>query len=138
MSDSFYEYLKIRINESGDEVDKCVTYLPDIFKTLSGLLDHETLLQEDRLRINAALAYIVVPNDVIPEEVYGTWGYFDDLFVGARVLKEMHQKYPDAVLKRWEVGEDFVQTLDFCLLQATHFLEEKDMTDKVLDFAGLR
>ena len=45
-------------------------YIPDFFKLLCNLLD-ENLKPEDRRKINSALAYFVILNDAMSEEIYG-------------------------------------------------------------------
>ena len=137
MINGYYNYLKTRIAEE-PEAFKCITYLPEIFKTLAAILESETIVQEDRVRINAAVAYIVVPTDVIPEEVYGSWGYFDDLFIGSLILSEMHEKYPQEVKNAWAINEDLNEIMNYCVSQSKKFLEEKNLTNKVLEYAGLR
>ncbi len=137
MIDGYYGYLKSRI-EAEPEAFKCITYLPEIFRALAAILESENIPQEDRLRINAALAYIVVPTDVIPEEVYGSWGYFDDLYIGALIFQEMHKKYPEEAKKAWPINDDVHETITFCIAQSKQFLEEKNLIDKVLEYAGLK
>ena len=39
-----------------------------------------------RLEISAAIAYYVAPDDIIPEEIYGPYGYIDDIFISVYVL----------------------------------------------------
>lgn len=136
MNDPYYEYLKKVIQES-DESNSCIKYLPDIFKTLSAVLDMDILLPEERSKVNAALAYIVVQNDVIPEEIYGTWGYIDDLFLGSMVLIELHSNHPE-ISKFWEKPEEFINTIKYCNSQSRKALEEKNMVDKVLEYSGLK
>ena len=58
---------------------------PNLFKLLCDLLD-EDIDRESRLEINAAISYYVVPMDVIPEQIYGPYGYIDDIFISVYVL----------------------------------------------------
>jgi uncharacterized membrane protein YkvA (DUF1232 family) len=140
MNESYYDYLKDKIkNSSGDfsEFERCVSFLPDIFKLLSNFLEDDTIDHDDRVKINAALAYIVVPNDIIPEDVYGLWALIDDVYVGAYVLSLLKQNYHDTLVKLWNNDEDFDKAVDICMLESKKFLEEKNLIEKILEYAGL-
>ncbi len=53
----------------------------NLFSLLCNILDDKLINTQLRLEISAAIAYYVIPNDVIPEEIYGPYGYIDDIFI---------------------------------------------------------
>lgn len=125
--------------ESSD-FQRNILYLPDIFNMLADLLDEELVLQEDRMLINCAISYLVVPSDVLPEEVYGAKGYMDDLFVCCVVIKELLKRYPDLMRKHWNNtvdNEEFDKVYDACYEEADQVCEQENIRDKILKYAGL-
>jgi uncharacterized membrane protein YkvA (DUF1232 family) len=89
---NYYDFLKYELDNFQGDFDSFILYIPDFFKLLCNLLD-EDFDKQDRRIINSALAYFVVPNDVILEEIYGPMGYVDDVFVCVKVLKKLQEKY---------------------------------------------
>ena len=75
---------------------------PNLFKLLCDVLD-EDIDKESRLQVNAAISYYVVPMDVIPEQIYGPYGYIDDIFISVYVLKKLAEKYSfDLLQEVWD------------------------------------
>jgi uncharacterized membrane protein YkvA (DUF1232 family) len=137
---SYYDYLKESIQElqdKGEDVDKAVLYLPDFFGLLCALLDKDEVDKNSRMLINSALAYFVSPSDVVPEEVYGAYGYLDDLYLTCVVLKNLDSKYKDLIRKSWEGSAPYDEAIDYAIFKAEKFLDEKNLKDKVLSYAGL-
>jgi uncharacterized membrane protein YkvA (DUF1232 family) len=140
MKTSYYDWLKKEVDDArfeSEDLDKTVLYLPELFKTLCELLDENIVYEVNHRLINKALAYFVIPNDVIPEDVYGIAGYMDDLFVAATVLKRIYDAFPDQVNKHWYLEEDADKILGLCLFKSGMVLEENNLKDETLEFAGL-
>lgn len=98
-------------------------------------------MQQQRVLINCAISYLVVPNDVMPEEVYGVKGYMDDLFVVALVIKQMYKEMPDLVKKHWDNSvdsDDFEALLESSFNEGMRICEGENMKDEVLRFSGLQ
>jgi uncharacterized membrane protein YkvA (DUF1232 family) len=135
----YYDLLKKSVEDvrfDSEDFEKNVLYLPDIFNLLANLLDEEIIIQEDRMLLNCALAYVVVPSDVIPEEVYGAKGFMDDLYVCCVVIKELYKKYPELMRKHWNNTvdeEEFDKVWDKCYDDSEQACDK----DKILKYAGL-
>ena len=73
----FYDTLVENLETYSGEYESFIDYGPSLFKLLCDLLnsgvDHSL-----KLPICGAIAYYVTPDDVIPENVYGPYGYIDD------------------------------------------------------------
>jgi len=67
--------------------------VPAFYRMLTRLLDDPRLPKKLRLLVLAAVAYFILPVDIIPEELEGPYGYMDDIwlcaFVANRVQKEI-------------------------------------------------
>ena len=121
------------------DFDKFILYIPEFFKLLCQLLEEESIDIEDRRKINSALAYFVVPNDVIPENIYGPMGYVDDIFACCVVLNQLKKKYGLSLLKKfWDNDEDFETVLKTCYDQSMKLLEEQGLVDRVLKSSSLK
>lgn len=133
---TYYDFLKHEISNFEGEFDSFILYIPEFFKLLCDLLE-ENIEKEDKRKINTALAYFVVPNDVIPEDIFGPLGYVDDIFVCSVILKELSNKYNDLILSHWQYDEDFNSVLDICYNKSISILKEKNLIDEIFTYIGL-
>lgn len=62
--------------------------VPDIFILLLRLALDRRVPKPERALIASALAYFVLPFDLLPEAVIGGMGYMDDLFLAVAVLSQ--------------------------------------------------
>ena len=109
---------------------------PNLFKLLCDLLD-EDIDKEDRIKINAAISYYVVPMDVIPEEIYGAYGYIDDIFISAYVLKFLAEKYSfDFLQEVWDFGNDVEEVIEDCYEKSLESLTDEQI-EAILFYVGL-
>lgn len=137
MMKSYYDFLKYELDNFQGDFDGFILYTPDFFKLLCDLLDDD-IDKQDRRIINSALAYFVVPNDVIPEEIYGPMGYVDDVFVCAAVLKKLQKKYgPEKLAKLWDCDEELDAVIDYSYQKSLEILEKQNLAKQVLEYSGL-
>jgi len=88
---------------------------PHLFDMLSRLLDDGRVPKEARQKICQAIAYFITPFDVLPEEIYGVEGYFDQCYLALYVLKQLQTLVPDFILaEAWE-GEGAFSEIIFLL-----------------------
>ena len=133
----FEAFLREELNNYEGDFDKFILYAPDFFKLLCELLD-EDLDNEDKRKINSALAYFVLPNDILPEETSGPLGYVDDIYVCCVVLKNLSTKYGIARIgKLWNQDEDFEVVLNKCFKGSENILKEKNLINIVLNKSAL-
>jgi uncharacterized membrane protein YkvA (DUF1232 family) len=125
------------LKDSGKDFDRELLYFPDMVKLLCDMLENDIVDKESRLLINVALGYLLVPNDVVPEEIYGAYGYMDDMYISCVVLTNLKQRYTDLILRMWNGEEPFEKVLDLCTFKSEKFLEEKGLKEKLLRFSGL-
>ncbi len=83
------------------------------------------------------LAYYVAPFDIIPEQIYGPYGYIDDIYVCAYVIKDIAQELGyDYLENLWEGDEDLEIVVNECYDKSEEILEDK--VDDVLGYVGLK
>ena len=72
--------------------DDLIYQAPAFYRLLVSLLDDPALPARLRPLVLAAVAYFILPSDVVPEGIHGPYGYVDDIYlcawVSRRVLDE--------------------------------------------------
>ena len=110
----FYDTLIENLETYSGEYESFIDYGPSLFKTLCDLLNCE-IDYSLKLPICGAIAYYVAPDDIISEQLYGPYGYIDDIYLSSYVLKMVADKH----------GYDFI-TLGFI---CNRFVKEKTNTE---------
>jgi len=109
---------------------------PNLFTLLCDVLNNKKLSKESRLEINAAIAYYVIPNDVVPEDIYGPYGYIDDIFVSVFVLRKIADIHGYEFLQEiWRYDNDLKEVMDDCYSRSLELLEDK--VYPILSYCGL-
>jgi uncharacterized membrane protein YkvA (DUF1232 family) len=82
-----------------------VRWAPIFAATLMTLAQDPRLQHRHRNWVNAALAYFVTPDDAVSEEKNGPYGYLDDNFVSAYVLKQIARDVGWTLIEEAWIGE---------------------------------
>jgi uncharacterized membrane protein YkvA (DUF1232 family) len=91
---SFYDRLRRRILDTverkggklGAGTVKGLLLVPDVFMLLARLALDKDVPASTRALVGGALAYFILPLDLMPEALVGVGGYVDDLALAAAVL----------------------------------------------------
>jgi uncharacterized membrane protein YkvA (DUF1232 family) len=109
---SFDKLLEENIAGYEGRHDDLIYQAPAFYRLLTHLLDDPRLPRELRPLVLAAIAYFILPVDVIPEELEGPYGYVDDIwlcaFVAERVRREVGSD--EILVTHWD-GEGAVVPL---------------------------
>lgn len=133
----FYDTLIENLDNFDDDYASFIDSGPNLYKLLTDVLHQEILSLELRLRVSGAIAYYVVPNDVIPEDEYGPYGYIDDIFISVYVLREVADEFGYQILQDlWELDTDVKDVMDNCYTKSVEILE--DQVDLILAYVGLK
>jgi uncharacterized membrane protein YkvA (DUF1232 family) len=130
---SFYDRLRERIvrgvasrgGKLGETTVQAVLLVPDVFVLmLRLLLDRETP-GETRSLIGGALAYFVLPIDLLPEAFVGVGGFVDDLVLAAIVLSAvLSPELEDRARRYWSGSDELRSTLGDVVRTADSLLGE--------------
>jgi uncharacterized membrane protein YkvA (DUF1232 family) len=97
--ESFNQLLQEDIADYEGRHDELIYQAPAFYRLLTHLLDDARLPKKLRPLVLAAIAYFILPVDIIPEELEGPYGYVDDIWLCAFVTGRV----------RWEVdGEEIL------------------------------
>ena len=132
----FYDTLIENLEGYEGEYAYFINCGPNLFNLLCDLLSQKEISREMRLEISAAIAYYVAPDDIIPEEIYGPYGYIDDIFVSVYVLRKVAKEFGyDFLQNLWKHETDIKEVMDDCYDNSLELLEDK--VHAVLSYVGL-
>lgn len=139
-------------SELGKE-QKFISEIPDCLDLLTNLLETYTsegakkVGSRDRLKINAALGYLLAPRDMKPEEeaAYSNkWKYYsDDAFLILHVVNELIDSLGEETIKNsWpneEEKQKIIRKLEelYKISKESVETEVEGLTGEILRYAGL-
>lgn len=71
------------------EFSRLIGEAPALYRMMTRLLDDRALPRSMSPLVIAAIAYFILPEDIIPEEKFGPAGYVDDIYLCAFVASEV-------------------------------------------------
>lgn len=132
----FYDTLIENLDSFNGEYASFIDCGPNLYKLLCTILDSNEVTQDLRLTISAAIAYYVIPMDVIPESEYGPYGYIDDIFISVYVLRKVADELGYELLQHyWEFDTDIKEVMDDCYEKSVELLGDK--VYPILSYVGL-
>ncbi len=133
----FYEDLVREFKGYNGHYKEILKYCPDFFMLLCEILKDKNADWHTRLLVNSALAYFVVPEDIISEKELGPIGYIDDVFICAYVLKEIKDKEDSTLLeKNWHRKTNILELVDEVYTKTKKII--KDDYNDILIYSGLK
>ncbi|MCY3698825.1 MAG: DUF1232 domain-containing protein [Gemmatimonadetes bacterium] len=100
------------------------------------LMKDPRLTRQQRILVDAAIAYLVSPDDVIPEDEVGPYGFLDDVFCCAYVTHRIGEELGwDVVEEHWTGERSALEVSNNLLARERELLGGAG--DDVLEFAGL-
>jgi uncharacterized membrane protein YkvA (DUF1232 family) len=83
---------------------KLIHQAPALYKMMTRLLDDHALPRQMSPLVIAAIAYFILPEDIIPEDKFGPAGYVDDIYLCAYVANEVMEATGSPVIleRNWE------------------------------------
>jgi uncharacterized membrane protein YkvA (DUF1232 family) len=143
---SFYDRLRDRIVDAverrggklGPAVVKALLLVPDVFILMVRLTLDREVPGSARAMIGGALAYFILPIDLLPEAVIGAGGYLDDLVLASAVLAQTFSgELEPYARKHWSGREDLRKVLAD-VAEAAQGLLGHDMYGRVRKLLGKR
>jgi len=131
----FDELLREDIAAYEGRHDELIYQAPALYRLLVSLLDDPALPSRLRPLVIAAIAYFILPADIIPEDIHGPYGYVDDIFLCAFVADRLRRELGANILdENWD-GEAPLQPLIDDIVTAEAELVG-DSRDKILKYIG--
>jgi uncharacterized membrane protein YkvA (DUF1232 family) len=109
---------------------------PALYRLMTRLLDDAALPASQSQLVIAAIAYFIMPRDVIPEEDLGPRGYMDDIFlcalIASQVMKESGSK--DILVRNWDGHRPIVALVGEILAKEQELIGDKK--ESILQYIG--
>ena len=130
----YYDTLVENLQTYSGEYESFIDYGPKLFKLLCDLLNCE-IDPNLRLPICGAIAYYVTPEDVIPENIYGPYGYIDDIYLSSHVLKLVAKTHGYNFIQEISTP-DIENIINECESKSLEILKD-DEIQKIMAYVGL-
>ena len=131
----FYDTMIENLETYTGEYESFIDYGPTLFKLLCDLLNRD-IDYSLRLPICGAIAYYVTPEDVIPENIYGPYGYIDDIYVSSYVLKIVGKKHGYDFIQSISPVENIEEIIEECESKSLEILKD-DEIKSIIEYIGL-
>lgn len=143
---SFYDRLRERIvryverrgGKLGAGTTEALLLIPDVFILVLRLTFDKDVPKDSRMLLGSALAYFVLPIDLLPEAFVGAAGYMDDMILALMVLSQAFgDELEPYAAKHWSGSRSIRKTLRD-ILSAAHSLLGHDLYQKLQDLLARR
>lgn len=143
---SFYDRLRQRILKTAErragklsaDAVRALLLVPDVFMLLVRLTLDKEVPGPTRAMIGGALAYFILPIDLLPEAILGPVGFMDDLVLAVAVLAQAFSgDLEPYARKHWSGPEDLRVVLRDISTTAEHLLGRK-LYDRLRRLLGRR
>ena len=113
---AFYDRLRGRMENSlssriGGTASEALLAAPDVFILLVRLFFDREVPHSTRALIGGALAYFLLPTDLLPEALLGFGGFIDDVVISATVIAHVLARDLEAVVARHWSGSRHIQAV---------------------------
>jgi uncharacterized membrane protein YkvA (DUF1232 family) len=116
--------------------DDLIYQAPELYRLLTKMLDDPILPIRLRPIIISAIAYFILPNDIIPEELHGPYGYVDDIFLSAFVADKVRNEIGsnDILTNNWDGEADITSLIEEILSKEEELVG--DQKKRILGYIG--
>jgi uncharacterized membrane protein YkvA (DUF1232 family) len=132
-AERFYDRVRASIqdyvNSKGRVLGKTAEFLllvPDVFILLWRLTTDRRVSGKDKVLVGSAIAYFILPFDLMPEALLGPIGYMDDLIFGVFVLNKILSDTDASILREhWSGTDDVLEMIQKVLNAANSLVGDK-------------
>ena len=130
----FLDTLTENLDNYTGEYESFIDYGPRLFKLLCDLLNSD-IDSELRLPVCGAIAYYVTPDDIIPEHLYGPYGYIDDIYISTHVLKMVGARHGYEMICELS-SPDMEEIIEECEAKSLEILDDDEIRS-IMNYIGL-
>ena len=118
------------------EFSRIIHQAPALYRMMTRLLDDRALPRSMSPLVIAAIAYFILPEDIIPEEKYGPVGYVDDIYLCAFVANEVTKESasPDILARNWDGSVPVAALVKEILDSEKELIGDKK--DRIMQYIG--
>jgi len=132
----FDAILEMDISGYEGEFSQLIVQAPALYRMMTKLLDDSALPRSMSPLVIAAIAYFILPEDIIPEEKYGPAGYVDDIYLCAFVANEVTKEStsPDILIRNWDGKVPITSLIREILDREKELIGDKK--DRIMQYIG--
>ncbi len=132
----FDELLQQEIAKYEGRHEDVIFQAPALYRLLTRLLDDKRLPGRLRPLIACAIAYFILPADVISEDIYGPYGYADDIWLSAWTADQVRRETGSELilLENWDGEAPLMPLLADILEREMELIG--DQRAKILRYTG--
>jgi uncharacterized membrane protein YkvA (DUF1232 family) len=118
------------------EFSQLIAQAPALYRMMTKLLDDRALPRSMSPLVIAAIAYFILPGDIIPEEKYGPAGYVDDIYLCAFIANEVTKESasPDILARNWDGNVPIATLVKEILDREKELIGDKK--DRIMQYIG--
>jgi uncharacterized membrane protein YkvA (DUF1232 family) len=143
---SFYDTLREKIlgavekhaGKLPGDAARMLLLVPDVFILLVRLTLDKSVPGATRTMIGGALAYFILPFDLLPEAILGPVGYMDDLVLAAAVLSQAFGGELEPYARKHWSGDEDLRIVLRDITQAAHKLLGHSLYERLKRLLGRR
>ncbi len=119
------------------EFSELIHQAPALYRMMTKLLDDSALPRSISPLVIAAIAYFILPEDIIPEDKYGPVGYVDDIYLCAFVANEVTKVSgsPEILARNWDGKASIVDLVKEILDRENELIGTKK--ERIMQYIGL-
>ena len=132
----FDSLLEKDISGYSGKFSQLIVHAPALYRLMTRLLDDRDLPKQMSPLVIAAIAYFILPEDIIPEERYGPAGYVDDIYLCAFVANEIMKQSGsvDILQRNWDGDVPADQIIKEILARERELIGEQK--ERIMQYIG--
>ena len=132
----FDSLLEKDISDYKGEYASIIHQAPALYRMMTRMLDDRGLPSKISPLVIAAIAYFILPEDVIPEDKFGPAGYVDDIYLCAFVANEVAKEFgsPDILVRNWDGKVSVVDLINDILGREQELIGDKKA--RIMQYIG--
>jgi uncharacterized membrane protein YkvA (DUF1232 family) len=132
----FDQLLEQEIAQYEGRHDDLIYQAPALYRLLTQLLDDKRLPGRLRPLVACAIAYFILPADIVSEDIYGPYGYADDIWLCAWAADVVRREVgsDDILSENWDGEAPLLPLLQDVLAQEVELIS--DQRERVLQYTG--
>jgi uncharacterized membrane protein YkvA (DUF1232 family) len=119
------------------EFSELIRQAPALYRMMTKLLDDPALPRSISPLVIAAIAYFILPEDIIPEDKFGPVGYVDDIYLCAFVANQViaTSGSPDILARNWDGLVPVLELVAEILDREKELIGDKK--ERIMQYIGL-
>lgn len=133
---NFDQFIQEEVQSYSGQHERFLHQAPALYRLMTKLLDDPNLPGQLRPLVIAAIAYFILPEDIMPEDLKGPYGYVDDVFFCAFVAQQVRNELDSGEILsgNWDGDTPILNLIDDVLAAESDLIG--DRLDLILWYVG--